>query len=133
MTARPLAASILLHSTAFMSIFPTSATHNPSIRVPSPQTKRVPKNPLGNRSPLNLPSASLVLYTDGVLDAQSPDGNRFDLTRILESVQGHGESAQTLVDSIVGHINHFRRNRSLPDDLTLVCIQTQTESSFRAS
>ena len=79
------------------------------------------------------PSASLVLYTDGVLDAQSPDGKRFDLERILESVQGHGESAQVLVDSIVSHITHFRGPRSLPDDLTLVCIQTQTESSFRAS
>jgi serine phosphatase RsbU (regulator of sigma subunit) len=79
------------------------------------------------------PSASLVLYTDGVLDAQSPAGQRFDLERILESVQGHGESAQVLVDSIVGHITQFRGNRSLPDDLTLVCIATQTESSFRAS
>jgi serine phosphatase RsbU (regulator of sigma subunit) len=78
-------------------------------------------------------SASLVLYTDGVLDAQSPDGTRFDVVRILESVKGHGESAQSLVDSIVGHINHFRGARILPDDLTLVCIQTQTESSFRAS
>lgn len=78
-------------------------------------------------------SASLVLYTDGVLDAQSPDGQRFDIKRILESVQGQNQTAQTLVDSIVAHITQFRGTRSLPDDLTLVCIQTQTESSFRAS
>jgi len=78
-------------------------------------------------------SASLVLYTDGVIDAQSPDGKRFDIVRIIESVKGHNESAQVLVDSIVGHINHFRGDRKLPDDLTLVCIQTQCETSYQSS
>jgi serine phosphatase RsbU (regulator of sigma subunit) len=77
--------------------------------------------------------ASLVLYTDGVLDAQSPEGKRFDVNRIIDSARGHCESAQVLIDSIVGRINHFRGARALPDDLTLVCIQTQTEESFRAS
>jgi serine phosphatase RsbU (regulator of sigma subunit) len=76
-------------------------------------------------------SASLVLYTDGVLDAQNPDGKRFDLKRIIGSVKGHAESAQALVDSLVGHINQFRGTRVLPDDLTLVCVQMQGQSSFK--
>jgi sigma-B regulation protein RsbU (phosphoserine phosphatase) len=79
------------------------------------------------------PSASLVLYTDGVIDAQSPEGKRFDINRVLDCVRGRGESAQALVDSIVGRINHFRGARNLPDDLTLVCIQMQTQSAYRAT
>jgi serine phosphatase RsbU (regulator of sigma subunit) len=77
--------------------------------------------------------ASLVLYTDGVLDARSPEGKRFDVNRIIDSVRGHSESAQVLIDSIVGRINTFRGPQPLPDDLTLVCIQTQTEDSYRAT
>jgi serine phosphatase RsbU (regulator of sigma subunit) len=73
-----------------------------------------------------LAGASLVLYTDGVIDARSPDGGRFNLAGIIDSVRGHSDSAQALVDGIVGRINHFRGGRELPDDLTLVCVQTQT-------
>ena len=73
-----------------------------------------------------LAGASLVLYTDGVIDARSPDGDRFNLSGIVDSISGHSESAQALVDGIVGRINHFRGGRELPDDLTLVCVQTQT-------
>jgi serine phosphatase RsbU (regulator of sigma subunit) len=80
-----------------------------------------------------LGGASLVLYTDGVIDARSPDGSRFDLRGIIDSVNGRGESAQGLVDRIVGRINHFRGNRELPDDLTLVCIQTQGQLSPRGA
>jgi serine phosphatase RsbU (regulator of sigma subunit) len=80
-----------------------------------------------------LGGASLVLYTDGVIDARSPDGARFDLRGIIDSVNGRGESAQGLVDRIVGRINHFRGNRELPDDLTLVCIQTQGQMSPRGA
>ncbi|HEY7120108.1 MAG TPA: PP2C family protein-serine/threonine phosphatase [Tepidisphaeraceae bacterium] len=77
--------------------------------------------------------ASLVLYTDGVIDARSPDGKRFDLRHVLEVLEGQNASAQGLVDTIVGRINHFRGERELPDDLTLVCIQTQMEQAFSAS
>ncbi len=72
-------------------------------------------------------SASLVMYTDGVLDVRSPEGKRFEMRRLIDSVHGRAESAQSLIDSIVGHVNHFRGNRPLPDDLTMVCIQTQTQ------
>jgi serine phosphatase RsbU (regulator of sigma subunit) len=78
-----------------------------------------------------LPGTSLVLYTDGVIDARSPDGERFGLAGVIESVRGRGHSAQSLVDSVVGRINHFRGARELPDDLTLVCIQTQGQGAVR--
>ena len=78
-------------------------------------------------------SASLILYTDGVIDAQSPQGKRFDIEQIIESIKGRTDSAQVLLDAIVGRVNHFRQQRKLPDDLTLVCIQTQVETSYNAT
>jgi serine phosphatase RsbU (regulator of sigma subunit) len=78
-------------------------------------------------------SASLILYTDGVIDAQSPQGKRFDIEQIIESIKGRTDSAQVLLDAIVGRVNHFRQQRKLPDDLTLVCIQTQVETSYNAA
>jgi serine phosphatase RsbU (regulator of sigma subunit) len=80
-----------------------------------------------------LPGTTLVMYTDGVIDARSPDGKRFGLAGVLDSVRGHTETAQGLVDSVVGRINHFRGTQELPDDLTLVCIQTQGMSARRGA
>jgi serine phosphatase RsbU (regulator of sigma subunit) len=80
------------------------------------------------------PSASLILFTDGVTDARAVDGQRFDTERLIETLNAaRAESAQQLIDSIVGRINQFRQTRELPDDLTLVCIQTLGERAFRAS
>jgi serine phosphatase RsbU (regulator of sigma subunit) len=79
-------------------------------------------------------TASLVLFTDGVTDAKAVDGQRFELSRLIQTVQaGRAESAQQLIDSIVGRINQFRQTRELPDDLTLVCIQTLARGAFQAA
>lgn len=78
-------------------------------------------------------SASLVLYTDGVIDVRSPEGKRFALPSLLEAIKGRNESAQSLVDTIVSRINHFKGNMDLPDDLTLVCIQSQAQATYEAA
>jgi serine phosphatase RsbU (regulator of sigma subunit) len=79
------------------------------------------------------PSSSLILYTDGVIDARSPTGQRFDDSGIIESAKGATHSAQSMIDSIIARINSFRGDRELPDDLTLVCIQMQAQASLRES
>ena len=55
------------------------------------------------------------------------------LSARVELTVTEADTAQSLVDTIVGRINQFRGNLDLPDDLTLVCIQTQTETSYRAT
>ena len=75
-----------------------------------------------------------MLYTDGVIDARSPDGQAVRTARIIDSVTGAAANRpRACVDRIVGRINHFRGNRELPDDLTLVCIQTQGQLSSRGA
>jgi serine phosphatase RsbU (regulator of sigma subunit) len=79
-------------------------------------------------------TASLILFTDGVTDAKALDGQRFDLNRLIQTLQdGRAESAQQLIDSVVGRINQFRQTRELPDDLTLVCIQTLARGAYQSA
>jgi hypothetical protein len=84
------------------------------------------------QSPLP-PGASLVLYTDGVIDVEGPEGKRFGKQGIREAAAGEHESAQALIDAILARVNAFRAGRDLPDDLTLVALQlVQTPTATRA-
>jgi serine phosphatase RsbU (regulator of sigma subunit) len=71
-----------------------------------------------------LPSeASLLLYTDGVLDVEGPRGARFGRDGLTKSIQGHFASVQAVVDSLLASVDRFRGSKDLPDDLTFVAIQ----------
>lgn len=69
--------------------------------------------------------ATLLLYTDGVVDAESPTGERFGLDRLRRSLYGRPDGAQSVVDGVVKNVNRFRDDHPLCDDLTLVAIQLQ--------
>jgi serine phosphatase RsbU (regulator of sigma subunit) len=69
--------------------------------------------------------ANLVLYTDGAIDAQAPDGTRFSTQGLCASLFGRFESAAAIVDAVRSAVDDFRRGRDLADDLTVVAIQLQ--------
>ena len=72
---------------------------------------------------------TLLLYTDGASDLQSPSGERLGAAGLLELCPVHDDrqnksrSAQTVIDTLVSGITHFRGNRELGDDLTFVAIR----------
>jgi serine phosphatase RsbU (regulator of sigma subunit)/type II secretory pathway pseudopilin PulG len=68
---------------------------------------------------------TLLLYTDGVLDARSPRGERFTTTRLKSAIPADTASAQEMVDAIASAVKSFSGQRDLSDDLTLVAIQGQ--------
>ena len=70
--------------------------------------------------------ASLLLYTDGVLDVEGPNGKRYGRKGLTEVVAGHFESARALVDALLVGVDRFRGGKDLPDDLTFVAIQLAT-------
>jgi phosphoserine phosphatase RsbU/P len=69
------------------------------------------------------PRSTLVLYTDGVVDAGADPSSRFGLDRLCRSLNRRFTDAQSLVDSITANIDTFRGKYPLSDDLTLVAIQ----------
>ncbi|HEX8913115.1 MAG TPA: PP2C family protein-serine/threonine phosphatase [Humisphaera sp.] len=92
------------------------------------------------------PGGTLLLYTDGAADVQAPNGKRLTmdgLSRICPARPSNGHartgSAQTMIDTVVAGVNHFRGSRELGDDLTLVAVHfngpalTPREPSFAAA
>lgn len=65
----------------------------------------------------------LVLYTDGLLDACSPSGERFGSARLLESVYEHaGEGTERLPEALFMSAFGFAGGR-LTDDIAIVALR----------
>ncbi|MGB7159547.1 MAG: SpoIIE family protein phosphatase [Tepidisphaeraceae bacterium] len=75
------------------------------------------------------PNSSMLLYTDGAIDVQAPDGSRFSIERLQRSLYGRFDNAQDLLDAATDAVNDFRHDRELSDDLTFVAIQLQTTTA----
>ena len=73
--------------------------------------------------------ASVLLYTDGVVDAESPTEERFGITRLRRSLIESLTTAQELIDSVIKSINAFRGGRAISDDLTMVALHIQPRLS----
>jgi serine phosphatase RsbU (regulator of sigma subunit) len=71
------------------------------------------------------PNSSLLLYTDGVTDVQSPTGERLNNSGLEKCLYGRFESAQALLQTVSEAIEQFRAGREPADDLTMVAIQLQ--------
>ncbi len=66
----------------------------------------------------------LVLYTDGVTEAESPAGELFGTERLVELVKTNRQRpAKEMRETVVGEIIGFRNPASQPDDLTIVIIK----------
>jgi serine phosphatase RsbU (regulator of sigma subunit) len=72
------------------------------------------------------PNSTIVLYTDGVLDAESLSGERYGLDRLRHALAAPADSAQMLIDSVLQNIDAFTGGRPFGDDLTLVAVQVQS-------
>jgi serine phosphatase RsbU (regulator of sigma subunit) len=70
-----------------------------------------------------------VLYTDGAIDAQRPDGERFSTEGLAKSLFGKFDNAEAIIESLRSAVDEFRQGRDLPDDLTLVAIQLNPNPS----
>jgi serine phosphatase RsbU (regulator of sigma subunit) len=82
--------------------------------------------------------ASIVLYTDGVIDAQGPHGRRFGIGGLRACLHGKFKTAHEICDRVIEAVDVFRDGRELADDLTLVTIQlepvaSQTDEAVTAS
>ena len=69
------------------------------------------------------PGSTLLLYTDGVVEAESPEGTMFQTQRLLACISKDFPSAKSIVDAVVAEVRGFAGTGELIDDLTLVAVQ----------
>jgi len=87
---------------------------------------------LEDHSLLIRPGDSLVLYTDGVTDAMSPDGEFFGEERLAELIQQHGrDSIHKMLENLDDALIDFRRGLTQFDDITLVAIRREPTRARR--
>jgi sigma-B regulation protein RsbU (phosphoserine phosphatase) len=68
----------------------------------------------------------LVLYTDGVTDADDSAGVHFSKQRLVSLVLGKNIAAQTLLDNVTAALNAHVGKASPADDITLMSIRKTT-------
>jgi sigma-B regulation protein RsbU (phosphoserine phosphatase) len=65
----------------------------------------------------------LILYTDGLVEAESPDGEFYSAQRLEAVALAHmNEPAENISEAIYESVIEFRGNRALDDDATLVVV-----------
>jgi serine phosphatase RsbU (regulator of sigma subunit) len=76
------------------------------------------------------PGDSLILYTDGVTDALSPNGDMYGTERLPEIVRGSTcSSAQSLLRAIGDSVAAFAAGMPPADDLTLTVLHRQPHTA----
>jgi phosphoserine phosphatase RsbU/P len=80
------------------------------------------------------PGDMVVLYTDGVTDARSTTGGRFEDGRLLEAIEAaRGGSAHDVVDSIRSAVERFQAGMLPADDVTVVAIGRRVRAAATRS
>jgi len=69
----------------------------------------------------------MLLYTDGVIEAESPDGQPFSTRHLVHTLTAPVQGVQELVGTVVEHVKAHSRAREFADDLTLVAIRRKLE------
>ncbi|MDB5291830.1 MAG: putative phosphoserine phosphatase RsbU like protein [Phycisphaerales bacterium] len=71
------------------------------------------------------PGSTILLYTDGVVEAESPAGDRLRTEGLRRALAGNHDNAESVLQRAISAVNTFRRGRELRDDLTLVAVRLQ--------
>jgi sigma-B regulation protein RsbU (phosphoserine phosphatase) len=69
------------------------------------------------------PGDSLLLYTDGITDALSPNEEQFAEPRLIQAATSPARSAQTRIENIMMTLDAHIANREQYDDVTLLAVQ----------
>jgi len=69
------------------------------------------------------PNTGLLVVTDGITEASSPDGGLFDMGCLGKLMTGlESNSAQELVQTVIGGVTDFRKTVPQQDDITVLAL-----------
>ncbi len=69
------------------------------------------------------PDDTLILYTDGIIEANNSDGAQFGRRRMLDAVCLEACSAHGIIDCVLTELRRFAGDAPLQDDQTLVVMR----------
>lgn len=70
------------------------------------------------------PDSALLLYSDGVVEALSPEGEEFGLERLAATCLGSaGKGANAIVESVFAALDEHRGALPVPDDTTVLVVR----------
>ena len=69
-----------------------------------------------------LPGDRLLLYTDGVTEAQNPACTLFGERRLLNAIQSAPDTPQATLDALLAAIGAFASTAPQADDITLLTV-----------
>lgn len=73
-----------------------------------------------------LPGDVLVFYTDGIIEAQSPQGEEFGFERLEELIWLHQrQSAEKIREAILASLREFQAGQPQDDDVTLMVLKLE--------
>ena len=77
------------------------------------------------------PGSRLVVVTDGITEAPSPDGSRFEVEGLAKTITESGaSSARQLVSAITKKVTDYRQTMAQQDDITIfVLINSRTDTN----
>ena len=76
------------------------------------------------------PEDTLVLFSDGVTEAENPEQELFEVSGLSEALDGKiGVPIDTLQDSILASVRGFTRGAHQSDDVTLLVVRYRTPES----
>ena len=74
------------------------------------------------------PGQAVLVFTDGLLEAQSPDGSYFGIERALAVAHAtQGQTAEARVRALCQAVRDFSQDRPQGDDITVVVIQARPD------
>ena len=70
------------------------------------------------------PGDKLFVYTDGVPEANDPDGNMFEVKRMIDALNEDPDASPAqILGAVRGEISKFVREAEQFDDLTMLCLE----------
>lgn len=70
------------------------------------------------------PGDGVVLYTDGITEAENMQGVQYDLERLCDVISRHWEQpAEAIKDAVIAHLRAFIGEQKIYDDITLLVLK----------
>lgn len=75
------------------------------------------------------PADILIIFSDGLAEAENPEEEQFGETRMIDILKEHGDKdALTIQNKMLVSIQEFSQNAPQEDDMTLIVVKRQKEN-----